>query len=84
MRSEEFAPVKNASGGDSPEVTKQMMSERAACWLESTGIEIPRKSDGSADCIIEMAASFAIATEDVAAKKEQVPKIKPGDKVYLA
>ena len=83
-RSEEFAPTKNAIGIDSVETTKQMMVDRAAGWLESAGITIPRKPDGSVDCVIEIAPSFALGKENIKAKLNQIPEIKPGDKLYLA
>ncbi len=83
-RSEQFAPVKNATGEDSAEVTRRMMIERAAAWLESAGVKVPRKPDGSPDCVLEIAPSFALDRADVAAKKDKVPPIKPGDKLYLA
>lgn len=83
IRSEEFAPVKNATGVDSAEVTVQMMIERAASWLEAAGITVPRKQDGSPDCIVEIAPSFALCPEDVKAKADKIPTIKPNDQVYL-
>jgi UDP-N-acetylglucosamine/UDP-N-acetylgalactosamine diphosphorylase len=81
LRSEEFAPTKNATGVDSAETTRQMMIARAAGWLELAGIKIPRKPDGSPDCVIEIAPSFAIYKEDVKAIPDG---IKSGDKIYLA
>jgi len=83
IRSEEFAPVKNATGVDSAEVTIQMMIARAAGWLESTGIRIPKKPDGSPDCVIEIAPGFALSAGDVKAKTDKIPEIKPGDSVYF-
>ena len=83
-RSEEFAPVKNATGDDSVETTQRMMTERAARWLEAAGIPVPRTPDGSPDCVIEIAPSFALDRADVAAKRDQVPPIKAKDRVYLA
>jgi UDP-N-acetylglucosamine/UDP-N-acetylgalactosamine diphosphorylase len=83
VRSEQFAPVKNATGEDSVETTRRMMVERAAAWLESAGVKVPRKPDGSVDCTIEIAPSFALDKEDVAAKRGQIPPIQPGDQVYL-
>jgi len=83
VRSEEFAPTKNATGADSVGTTRQMMIERAAAWLEAAGVAIPRRPDGSLDCVIEMAPSFALDRADVADKLDQVPTIKPGDEVYL-
>lgn len=82
-RGEEFAPVKNATGTDSAEVTRQMMTERAAAWLEFAGVKVPRTADGKVDCVIEMAPSFALCPEDVRPKVTDVPAINPGDQVYL-
>lgn len=84
IRSEEFAPVKNATGVDSVEITKRMMVDRAANWLESAGINVPRKADGSADCLLEIAPGFAMGKEDIRAKLNLIPKIKPKDKLCLA
>ena len=80
-RSEQFAPTKNATGVDSAETTRDMMVERAARWLESTGVTVPRKADGTPDCVLEMTAGFALEPEDVQAKLDQVPAIRPGDSV---
>ena len=84
LRSEEFGPVKNASGTDSAETARQMMTERAAAWLEYAGVKIPRNPDGSVDAIIEIAPTFAIDKEDVKAKAAQIPPIARGEKFYLA
>jgi len=83
-RSEQFAPTKNATGLDSAESTRTMMVERAARWLESAGVEVPRRPDGSVDCLIEIAPSFALEPADVKAKREHIPPISLGDSVYLA
>jgi UDP-N-acetylglucosamine/UDP-N-acetylgalactosamine diphosphorylase len=84
LRGEEFAPVKNATGTDSMETAKKLMIARAASWLESAGVTIPKKPDGSPDCVIEVAPSFAIERGDVKAKISKIPRIKPEDKLYLA
>ena len=84
IRNEEFAPTKNATGVDSAESTRQMMIARAAGWLESAGASVPRKSDGSVDCLLEIAPSFALEKDDVKAKLNEIPEIKPKDKIYLA
>ncbi len=83
LREEEFAPTKNATGVDSVETTRQMMVARAAGWLESAGVSVPRKPDGSADCLIEIAPGFALEKEDIKEKLNQIPEIKPGDRIYL-
>jgi len=84
LREEEFAPVKNATGTDSAEVTHVMMIERAARWLESAGVKVPRKADGAVDCVLEIAPSFALTSGDVKHKKDRVSPIGAGKSVYLA
>ena len=84
LRSQEFAPTKNLTGVDSVDTTKQMMIARAAGWLESAGVTVPRKPDGSVDCVIEIAPGFALEKDDIKAKLNQIPEIKPKDELYLA
>ncbi len=83
-REEEFAPVKNATGVDSAKVTHQMMIDRAAAWLEAAGITVPRKSDGTPDCVLEIAPSFALTAEEVENKIDRIPEITAGTELYLA
>ena len=83
LRSEEFAPTKNATGIDSAVSARQMMVDRAAHWLESAGVTVPRRDDGSPDCLLEIAPSFALEKDDIKAKLNQIPTIKPKDKLYL-
>jgi UDP-N-acetylglucosamine/UDP-N-acetylgalactosamine diphosphorylase len=64
-RGEEFAPIKNATGVDSVESSKRLQSDRAARWLESAGISVPRKPDGSLDATIELSPLSALEGEDV-------------------
>ncbi len=84
IRSQEFAPTKNATGIDSIETTRQMIIDRAADWLQAAGVQIPRKADGSPDCTLEIAPAFALHKEDLKEKLDRIPKIKPGDAIYLA
>jgi UDP-N-acetylglucosamine/UDP-N-acetylgalactosamine diphosphorylase len=83
-RSEEFGPVKNAAGPDSPQTARKMMVARATDWLESAGVAVPRKPDHSPDCLIEIAPSFAVEKEDIGKKLDLIPEIKPRDRIYLA
>jgi UDP-N-acetylglucosamine/UDP-N-acetylgalactosamine diphosphorylase len=81
-RVEEFAPIKNASGDDSPESSKQLQSEKAARWLEKHGVKIPRNADGKVDASIEISPLTATHWEDLA--KVKLPaEIKPGESVQL-
>ncbi len=70
-RAEEFAPIKNADGDDSPATSIAAQSARAARWLEASGWTIPRRGDGSPDCTIELsplAASCEAACADLEAR----------------
>ena len=82
-RAEEFAPIKNAEGVDSAESSRSMMIERAATWLEAAGVNVPRTPDGMANCVLEIASSFALCPEDIKNKLDRIPPIKPGDVLYL-
>jgi UDP-N-acetylglucosamine/UDP-N-acetylgalactosamine diphosphorylase len=55
-RSEQFGPVKNATGVDSAESCRMMLQEKAASWLELAGVDVPRLADGSLDCVLELSA----------------------------
>ena len=83
LREEEFAPVKNAAGVDSAEVTRQMMVNRAAAWLEAAGVKVSRKPDGTPDCVLEISPAFALTPQDLKAKRSHIPEIKPGSELYL-
>ena len=80
-RVEEFAPIKNAEGSDSPATSRDLQTERAARWLEHIGHPVPRKADGGVDAMIEISPLTASSSEDL--KGLELPEIKPGDKVYL-
>jgi UDP-N-acetylglucosamine/UDP-N-acetylgalactosamine diphosphorylase len=84
LRHEEFAPTKNATGVDSAETSKQMIVARAADWLESAGVTIPKKPDGSPDCLLEIAPGFALDREGLTEKLYRIPTITPGAKIYLS
>jgi UDP-N-acetylglucosamine/UDP-N-acetylgalactosamine diphosphorylase len=53
-RVEQFAPIKNATGTDSAESSKQLQSDLYGSWLEQAGVQIPRREDGHADAAIEI------------------------------
>ena len=45
-RVEEFAPIKNASGEDSPATSKALQVERAVRWLKDAGVPVPCHANG--------------------------------------
>ena len=81
-RVEEFAPIKNADGTDSPASSKRLQTERAARWLEANGVKVPRDENGEVDAVIEISPLTALSAEDLA--NLTLPEaIEPGAKIIL-
>ena len=83
-REEEFAPVKNQTGVDSAESCRAMLIERDAQWLENAGVDIPRKPDGTPDCIIELSPASFFDAEDVMERFGNMEnnEINSGEQLY--
>ena len=64
-REDEFSPVKNAAGNDSPAITQRDMMLRFARWLRQCKIEIPVNADGVLKYKIEIDPCFALDAEDL-------------------
>ena len=82
-RAEEFSPVKNAVGPDSPRTCRRDMIRRAARWFRLAGIELPHNPQGEPACTLEISPLFALDAEEFVAKSPRIEPIKMGDKVYL-
>ena len=82
-RAEEFSPVKNETGVDSLETAKRAQIARGCRWLESAGVFVPRRADGSPDVEVVISPLFALDAKEVQAKMEYVPPLRPGDALYL-
>jgi len=81
-RVQEFAPIKNATGVDSAETSRALQTERAARWLESVGVRVPRTPDGRPDCVLEISPLTALEAEDL--RGATLPTaIGPGGRVAL-
>ncbi|MCW5766007.1 MAG: UDPGP type 1 family protein [Phycisphaeraceae bacterium] len=68
-RTDEFAPIKNASGPDSPETCRRLQTLRAARWLEAAGAgdRVPRTDAGEPDCTIEISPLTAMDAAELQA-----------------
>ena len=84
-RAEVFAPTKNATGVDSAESCRLMLTARNARRLALAQVEIPRKSDGQVDAVIELSPRLVLDDADAVelVQKLGLKKILPGEVVTL-
>jgi UDP-N-acetylglucosamine/UDP-N-acetylgalactosamine diphosphorylase len=75
-RREEFEPLKNATGPDSPETVRRAMSNLAADWLERAGVKVPRKANGDAAVPLEISPLFALDADELAGKVDRGIRIE--------
>lgn len=69
-REDEFSPVKNATGSDSPETVRRDMVRKFGRWLEQCGVKVPRKRDCEPSVLIEIDPCFAV---DVVELQHRIP-----------
>ncbi|MBV8780086.1 MAG: UDPGP type 1 family protein [Phycisphaerae bacterium] len=81
-RAEEFSPVKNAEGVDSPDTSRRDQVRRAARWLKSAGVEVPMR-DNEPDVRLEISPLFATGAKQLATRTIEPKSLASGDKVYF-
>jgi UDP-N-acetylglucosamine/UDP-N-acetylgalactosamine diphosphorylase len=75
-RREEFMPLKNADGPDSPQTVRQAQSDLFADWLGQAGVKVPRRADGSAAVALEVSPLFALDAEELTAKVDRATTVE--------
>ena len=83
LRSEEFSPIKNASGPNSLATSLHDQIRRAAAWLEEADIVVPRDADGQVAAAIEISPLFADSAEELIRKVDPNMTITSGQSLYL-
>ncbi len=81
-RIEEFSPVKNAEGSDSPYTCREHQIRRASRWLIDAGIKVPMK-DGKPDIVVEIDPLFASSRRQLKARNLKMTELKPGSALYF-
>ncbi|MBN2021576.1 MAG: UDPGP type 1 family protein [Pirellulales bacterium] len=64
-REDEFEPLKNASGENSPTTVRQAMSNLFASWLAQRGIEVARRADGAGAIPLEISPLLALDPDEL-------------------
>jgi len=80
-RSDEFSPVKNAEGIDSPATCRADQLKLFARWMNASGIAVPVDEDGVPTIAIEIAPTFATDEDSFAeswAALDPKPEIRDG------
>lgn len=67
LRDDEFAPIKNGEGSNSPESARVLMNEMYKRWFEAAGVTIPAGADGN-PVDLEIDPRFALDANELAAK----------------
>jgi UDP-N-acetylglucosamine/UDP-N-acetylgalactosamine diphosphorylase len=67
-RAEEFAPVKNADGADSPATARHAISNLAGAWLERVGAKVARDAEGNVAAALEISPRFALDADELKAR----------------
>jgi UDP-N-acetylglucosamine/UDP-N-acetylgalactosamine diphosphorylase len=75
-RHEEFVPLKNATGPDSPQTVRQALSNLAADWLAQAGVAVPRRVNGDAAVPLEISPLLALDAEELAARVDRGLRIE--------
>lgn len=68
LREDEFSPVKNREGENSPETSRQDMINQFGRWLRKAGISIPTDPLGNVLGLIEISPYFALDEEELGNK----------------
>jgi UDP-N-acetylglucosamine/UDP-N-acetylgalactosamine diphosphorylase len=64
-RADDFSPIKNASGADSPETARRDLNRLYARWLEAAGVRVPRDGDDEPCYDLEIDPRLALDADEL-------------------
>jgi UDP-N-acetylglucosamine/UDP-N-acetylgalactosamine diphosphorylase len=83
VREDEFSPVKNAEGDNSPDTARQSMINLFGRWLREAGIEIPTDENGNVRGTIEISPLYALDAEELKEKIDQPDGVLAGKNIVF-
>jgi len=75
-RADDFSPVKNAEGGDSPQTAREDQLRQYARWLKAAGADVATDATGLPVCTLEVSPLFGDDAGTFAAQWAKLP-VKP-------
>jgi UDP-N-acetylglucosamine/UDP-N-acetylgalactosamine diphosphorylase len=81
VRGEEFSPLKNREGDNSPETVRRALNNTYGRWLTDAGYDLPRDASGNYLADIEISPLVALQAADL--KKQDIEIDPEQDTVYV-
>ena len=72
-RAEEFSPVKNAAGADSPETCRHDLIAKWGRWFDAIGVDLPHDADGFPSVPIEIDPLYARTPAQLKQRLQDAP-----------